>query len=344
MAKKRITTKEIAERVAGAIRNAIESGEVTGKGWSKPWATALTARPHNPVTGTVYKGINHLWLSLMPEVMESGDPRFVTFNGANELAAKALGVTKEEFKASVIEGKAEPALVGAKGKGVPVFFAKRIRVSAKDDFEGEVDEDGKRWVFVWRVFTVFHIGYVNALYRPDLPVSEADGADPVEVLDAITAALGVTVNHGGDRAFYRPGDHAAGVFVPRPEDFTSTASYAATVLHEVGHWTKGEGVERSSKFGEVAGTFGSAAYAREEIRVEMASAIVNSALGLAGEVEHEHDDANTAEYVASWLGALERNPEEVTDAMRDATKIADFILAAAPAPAEVAEDDFAEVA
>lgn len=324
----RLTSADIAKTVADRVLAVIESGGT--EKWVKPWAS-MASNPHNPVTGTIYKGVNRMWLSFHSGVLATGDSRFVTFKGAGTLAAKALGVTEAEFSAGVKDGTYEPA-VKKGSKSDPVFFAKRIEVK---DREAE-DEDAKRSLFLWKTFNVFHLAtQVNEAYVPTLDVEPVSGAEQVEILEAMVATLGADVRHDADAAFYVPSTHV--VHLPPRERFTSTAGYVATLTHELAHWTKGDGVKRSSEFGVLSGAFGTEGYAREEVRAEMAAAIVATTLNLAGHVEHPHDDDATDAYLLSWVNALKREPKEVLDSARDAQKIADHLLAAVPAASTTTE-------
>ena len=64
---------------------------------------------------------------------------------------------------------------------------------------------------------------------------------------------------GGGKAYYSPGtDH---IQLPSHEAFTGPEAWAATALHELGHWTG----HRSRLNRDLSGRFGSAAYAQEEL-------------------------------------------------------------------------------
>ena len=56
------------EQVAGRLIEQLEAGTAP---WQKPWEPGSIHLPHNPVSGTRYKGSNALWL----EMQGRGDPR-----------------------------------------------------------------------------------------------------------------------------------------------------------------------------------------------------------------------------------------------------------------------------
>ncbi|MBQ4132173.1 MAG: ArdC family protein, partial [Desulfovibrionaceae bacterium] len=70
--------EEFAEKVIGML----EQGTAP---WQKPWTPNNDLVPHNPVSGTVYRGGNRVWLSIMAE---GGDNRWMTFKQASEAGYK----------------------------------------------------------------------------------------------------------------------------------------------------------------------------------------------------------------------------------------------------------------
>ena len=56
----------------------------------------------------------------------------------------------------------------------------------------------------------------------------------LESAERFVAATGAAIAHGGDRAYYRPGEDR--IQLPPPEQFRSSEGYYATALHELTHW------------------------------------------------------------------------------------------------------------
>ena len=67
--------------------------------------------------------------------------------------------------------------------------------------------------------------------------------------------------------------------------------------------------------------FGSEAYAREELRAEIASLMIADKLGIG------HDPGQHAAYVGSWIKALQQEPREIFRAAADAEKISGYLMA-----------------
>ena len=104
---------------------------------------------------------------------------------------------------------------------------------------------------------------------------------------------------GGDRAFYSPAtDH---IQLPPEASFRGPPEFAATALHELGHWTGS--ASRLNR--DMRARFGSAGYAMEELRAELASAFVASELGIPTDIPHH------ASYIASRIKALKDDKREI---------------------------------
>jgi hypothetical protein len=88
------------------------------------------------------------------------------------------------------------------------------------------------------------------------------------------------------------------------------------LLHELGHWTGAE--SRLNR--PMEGKFGSEAYAREELRAEIASLMICSELNIG------HNFGQHAAYLDSWIRILKDEPFELHKASADAQKIFDFVL------------------
>jgi antirestriction protein ArdC len=81
-------------------------------------------------------------------------------------------------------------------------------------------------------------------------------------------ATGATLNHGGNRAYYRPSTDS--IVLPLFEAFRDAESYYATLAHETTHWTAHES-RLSRDFGK---RFGSEGYAIEELVAELGAAFL----------------------------------------------------------------------
>jgi len=137
----------------------------------------------------------------------------------------------------------------------------------------------------------------------------------IERADRFFAATGADIRHGGDRAFYAEGPDY--VQMPPFETFHDAESHAATLAHEITHWTK-HGKRLARDFGHVR--FGDEGYAKEELVAELGSAFLCADLGITPEVRDDH-----AAYIGHWLKALRDDRRLIFTAAAHAQRAADYL-------------------
>jgi len=137
-----------------------------------------------------------------------------------------------------------------------------------------------------------------------------------ERLSAAEAVLGawpVQTTWAGDRAFYSPSSDA--ITMPSRQQFQTGAGLYATWAHEQAHSTG-----HSSRLArDLAHSFGSTGYAREELVAELAAFLICNRLQIPSSTE------NHAAYLGHWAGVLKEGPKVLFKALSDATKAANAI-------------------
>ena len=136
---------------------------------------------------------------------------------------------------------------------------------------------------------------------------------PITEAEAVLQRSGAVIHHGGDQAYYRPGDDT--IQLPNPGQFTNATRYYNVALHEVCHWTGH--ASRCNR--PLTGRINLDAYAFEELVAEMGSAFLSSHCGLPGELHH-------ASYIEHWLQALRSDKRLVFTAASLAQKAADYLI------------------
>jgi antirestriction protein ArdC len=279
--------QEFANRILAELENGV-------KPWVRPWDPDKAGGPQgpvNPVTGKRYHGINVLILGMDMRGFQSGDPRWMTYQQAHE---KHWQVRKAE-------------------KSTTIFFSKPYEV------EDDEAEDGRKTIRVLKHYAVFHASQIDGIpaYKPPT-IEEAPWTRP-EAADVILRNSGAVVRIGGDRAFYSPAtDH---IQLPPEHAFRGPPEFAATAMHELGHWSGAP--SRLNR--DMQHRFGSAGYAMEELRAELASAFIASVLGIPTDIPQH------ASYIANWIKPLKEDKREIFRAAADAQKIADMLLGFHPA-------------
>ena len=110
------------------------------------------------------------------------------------------------------------------------------------------------------------------------------------------------------------------MLLPTVEQFDDSYSYMAVFPHEAAHASGA--AHRLNR--DLTGSFGSESYAKEELRAEIASAFTASATGINYEQAPQME--NHTAYVQNWIKVLENNPNELFRAIKDATKISDYLI------------------
>lgn len=297
------TTKrtDVYTRVTSSIIEQLERG---ARPWLKPWnaehAAGRITRPlrHN---GTPYKGINILMLWASAEEQGFANPFWVTFQ-----QAKALGgfVKKGEH-------------------GSPVVYANSFKKTETTDVGEEIEQE----IPFLKEYTVFNAAQVEGLPGYFYELAKAIETKPlarIEQAERFFARTKAEIRYGGNRAYYAI--EADYVRLPPFETFRDAESHAATLAHELTHWTR-----HASRLNRDLGRkrWGDAGYAMEELVAELGSAFLCADLCITPEVREDH-----ASYIASWLEILKGDKRAVFSAASLASQAVDFLHSLQPQPAD----------
>ena len=289
---------DYVDQVAASIIEQLRAGTAP---WLKPWRPGERFLPYNPTTGNAYRGMNSVWLMSRAESHGYSDVRWMTYRQAQAAGAQ---VRKGE-------------------KGTAIQFWKWQGLEPVRDADGkqmldENDQPVRRLVRyerprVWSAI-VFNAEQVEGLAAaPEWsPPAEWDRHERAETILAGSAA---TIRHmRGDHAWYRLDQDT--ITLPERGQFSSADRFYATALHELGHWT---GHPSRLNREDLGHPFGSEAYAREELRAEIASLMLGEQLGIG------HEPGQHVAYVASWIRVLENDPRAIFRAAMDADRITQHI-------------------
>ncbi len=287
--KSRKPKRDIYDTATDRIIAALEQGAAP---WVRPWTATGSGMPRNGSTGRNYNGVNVLllWAESHAKGYDSGE--WFTYR-----QAKALG-------GNVRKGE----------KGTGIVFWRFLEKSGTDD----AGEETTRKIPMARAYTVFNREQCDGLPEPkEAPkVATLSEAERHEQAERFIAATRADVRHGGGRAFYSPTlDY---VQLPRFETFKDGASYYATGLHELTHWTG----HTSRCARDFENRFGSQAYAAEELVAELGAAFLCAELGIDGQLQHP-------EYIKSWLKVLRGDKRAIFTAASKARQAAQYLKGAA---------------
>lgn len=278
-----------AARITREIIARLEAGT---RPWIRPWREAAASRPLR-ACGTPYRGINTFWLWMMAETCGYTSPYWMTFNQARRLGAQ---VKKGEKAAIAIFYRS---------------YTKAIEVPET----GETSEEARRVLKAYPVFSANQIDGLPEHFHPAAPREILSPDARTAALDAFFARIPAQLRHQGDQAYYEP--VADRITLPPVDLFDGFDHYYATLAHELSHWTG----HPSRLDRDLAGRFGAAAYAAEELIAELSSAILGAELGLP--VSHLD---NHASYIAHWLQLLQDDDRAILTAAARAEEASGLLL------------------
>lgn len=271
--------------------------------WKKGWNETYSVHHFNPVSDTKYKGVNNALLSIVSAVRGYKDPRWMTFNQIKE-----KGFTLEN----------------AKGQGIPVEFwsvydtANKTTVSIAE-YNATITNDPDRkkdFKMIDRIYHVFNATHIKGISDFVLEEQPKKVMNASPFIDNLIKNMNVQYTEKGNRAFYSPTTDE--VVVPQSHQFHGQYEYEATRLHELCHATG-----HASRLNRaVDNWFGTADYAKEELRAEIASSFLAQEMDL--DVSQINLDNHKA-YIQNWIQTLENDPNELFRAIKDAENISTYI-------------------
>jgi antirestriction protein ArdC len=283
--------EDVYTRVTNRIIEQLEQGV---KPWLKPWnAEHAAGRITRPLrhSGEAYRGINILMLWESADAQGFSCPLWLTFKQAKELGGH---VKKGE-------------------KSTPVVYASSFKKTEQSDSGEEVDREIP-FLKEYRVFNAEQCeGLPDRFYETKQPPNR--DIEKIAHADEFFRNTGAEIVEGGNRACYSVTTDQ--VRMPKIETFRDAESHAATLAHELTHWTR-----HPSRLDRDLGRkkWGDAGYAMEELVAELGSAFLCADLDLKPEERDDH-----AAYIEHWLKVLKDDKRAIFSAASLATKAVDFL-------------------
>lgn len=200
--------------------------------------------------------------------------------------------------------------------GSLVVYAKTYQRTEQDD-SGEAHTRDVPFLRAYKVFNVEAIdGLPDSFYAKPPPTFE-NAAARIEHAEAYFRNTGARIITRGAQPLYSQAqDH---ILMPPFESFFDAERYYSTLAHETVHWTKHP--DRLARdFGRKK--FGDSGYALEEIVAEMGAAFICEHLEIPPTVKDDH-----ANYIASWILALQNDRTAIFRAASFAQKAVDYLAA-----------------
>ncbi len=300
---------DIHETITAKIVAAIEAG---AGAFEMPWhrpGVSFTV-PINALTKQPYRGTNILLLWIDADAKKYEHQVWATYRQWAELGAQV----RAGEKASMIVKYGE-------------WIPKAVREAARDNGDDLDDTARRLYAKAAHVFNVDQVdGYAIAPAAP-----RQDLTQRLAHVDAFIAATRAEFREGGQRAFYRHKSTLTGEgdFIQMPprnlftgtRTSTPTEAYESTRLHELAHWTGAEH-RLARKFGD---RFGDQAYAFEELVAELSAAYLCAELDITNTPRPDH-----AQYIASWLQALQNDKKAIFTAASLASRAVEYLRGLQP--------------
>jgi putative DNA primase/helicase len=293
-------TKTVIDEMTAFTKKILENLELGTYAWTKCWDAGVRYLNYNPISQKAYQGINAL--NLEAQALEKGyqDKRWLTYKQTLLLGGH---VNRGEKATTIQYWRWQRDVPRLTSNGDPVL-----------DENGKQIKDSVPLVVPQRFFAnVFNAEQTSGL-EPDLSVRmknmEERHADAEKIIQNSGANI---IYQPHDGAFYRPSNDT--IYLPLREQFHTQNDYYATALHELGHWTGHE--TRLNR--DIYNPRGSEAYAREELRAEIASWMIGDKYAIG------HDPKNHTAYIGHWVKVLKDEPKELYRACSDADKIVHFL-------------------
>ena len=289
---------EVAETFYEAIKNDTKNNLKWCKSWSAGDLQADT--PHNPITRTVYKGLNTLMLEFKRDKNKYNSSSWLTYS-----QIVALG-------GNVIKGN----------KGTAISYFSNTKIVKEKNEAGEMEEVKKMLSYpVFKKASVFNLDQTENIDKKKIQELLENGYDKldtfnnIEKCEQILKNVDVEIRHtaGAGKAFYRPSEDY--ISLPYKKQFTSEEAYYSTAFHELGHSTGHE--SRLNR--DLSGEFGTDSYAKEELRAELYSYLQAKELGIAYNLE------NHQSYIKSWSRIFDNKKHEIVEAIKDSLKIVKYV-------------------
>lgn len=264
--------------------------------WKKGWS-GISARPYNPVTGTVYHGVNRFRLLLTAQALGYQDPRWCTFHQ----------IQQNNWRLKSGKGQSSR---------VEIWMPYDRELKKWITWEEFREQGGitERYCLRTKSYPVFNGDMIEGIPPLEVTLQEVD---PVELVDTISDSMQVPiVYHETDRAFYRPSEDR--IYLPNREQFFSTYDYASTALHELAHATGA--AHRLNR--KLTGSTSQESYAQEELVAEITSCFLSSELPVQQTEEHIR---NHQAYVQSWIRQIREKPESLIRAIQSAEQVSNYL-------------------
>lgn len=296
-----------------ALVDAVMKNLENGVGlWEQGWAGG--GAPVSAISGKQYNGVNRMFLMAATAERGYSDNRWVTFK---QMEDKGWSFKRDE------EGRSR-----GKNAGVSIeYFELRDRQTKqpfdRHTLDGMTADERNEYMDenvypIRKYYRVFNGDVIEGIPERERVEHDPTGRnDRAEALIEHWSGTQSPIRYGGSMAYYSSTKDE--IHLPEKQDFVNMPEFYSTALHEIGHSTGHE--KRLNR--NLSGAFGSAEYAEEELRAEIASMFLEQDLGVAASEKHIE---NNSAYIGSWKSKIKEDPNVLFKAIADAERMTKFVM------------------
>ncbi len=258
----------------------------------------------NSVTNNRYRGINQLMLSFTSENKEYKNNIWASYKQWQSIGGQVK--------------------TGSKGTGIVFYKPSKFRNPKKDETPNTKHGLVKTQWSVLRASTVFNVDQVdltNSEYK--IPVVKFGKQYSIKEIDSFIKSTNVTVKHDDvNRCFYVPSKDYINMtpkeFFKDTKDSDATVNYYSVFFHELTHATGHKNrLDRKGKFDNDH----TKSYAFEELIAETGSVLFGKHFKIEKTVRPNH-----AQYLNSWIKALQNDYNFLTSAIAQASRAFEYYV------------------
>ena len=296
-----------------ALVDAVMKNLENGVGlWEQGWAGG--GAPVSAISGKQYNGVNRMFLMAATAERGYSDNRWVTFK---QMEDKGWSFKRDE------EGRSR-----GKNAGVSIEYFELRDKETKQPFDrhtldGMTADERNEYMDenvypIRKYYRVFNGDVIEGIPERERVEHDPTGRnDRAEALIDHWSETQSPIKYGGSMAYYSLTKDE--IHLPEKKDFVDMPEFYSTALHEIGHSTGHE--KRLNR--NLSGAFGSAEYAEEELRAEIASMFLEQDLGVAASEKHIE---NNSAYIGSWKSKIKEDPNVLFKAIADAEHMTKFVM------------------
>ena len=269
--------------------------------WEKMFGDNIDAI--NSVTNNRYRGINQLMLSFTSECKKYKNNIWASYKQWQSIG----GQVKKD----------------SKGTGIIFYKPSKFRNPKKDETPNTKHGLVKTQWSVLRGSTVFNVSQVdltNSEYK--IPVKKSGKQYSIDTIDSFIKSTNVTVKHDDvNRCFYVSSKDYINMtpkeFFKDTKDSDATVNYYSVLFHELTHATGHKNrLDRKDKFDDH-----SKSYAFEELIAETGAILFGKHFKIEKTIRPNH-----AQYLNSWITALQKDFSFLTGAIAQASRSFEYFV------------------